>query len=245
VSIIVDDATRSFNKYGREILSSVGVPYSLAVIPGLIRSNEKEHFLARLMRIAGHPYWLPHDEMLNHVKDWFGESLNPVHFTFETVFSWASELSLERLQDLLEHVQALDHDFMSWEDLKTIQSQDEVDFASHTMSHPQLRFVTGKWLDWELRRSKELLELNLGVNIKSLVVPYGHPKHLTSEVINVLGETHYQYMFFTEKGVVGPDTIGYRMPRMPFEDESWRIRVHSCPAICSLLYPSTRWRTDI
>jgi len=242
VAIIVDDATRSFDKSGRELISDSGLPYTLAVIPGLIKSNEKEHLLSRLMRIAGHPYWLPNQEMLDRVMHWFGEKDSSDKTTFEMVFSRASELDKAGLLELLDHVQALDHDFMSWEDLKRVQSQDDVNFASHTMSHPQLRYVTGSWLDWELRRSKELLEMNLGVNVESLVVPYGHPKHLTQEVTKALKESGYEQLFFTEKGIVGPDTMGYLMPRMPLEDQSWRVRVHSCPAVCSILYSGRKWR---
>jgi peptidoglycan/xylan/chitin deacetylase (PgdA/CDA1 family) len=242
VTIIVDDATQSFNKYGRELLSDAGLPYTLAVIPGLIKSDDKEHLLARLMRIAGHPYWLPHEEMLQHVMDWFGESESGSNTTFEAVFNKAFDLPKGDLLDLIDHVQALDHDFISWDDLRSIQDQDDVNFVSHTMSHPQLRFVTGAWLEWEFRRSKQLIESNLSEKVESLVVPYGHPKHLTPEVIKSLEDLAFKHMFFTEKGVVGPKTLGYRMPRMPLEDASWRVRIHSCPAISSVLYPSTGWR---
>jgi hypothetical protein len=86
------------------------------------------------------------------------------------------------------------------------------------------------------------LERNLGVNVASLVVPYGHPKHLTMEVKEALIESGYKHMFFTEKGVVGSDTMPFRMPRMPLEDQSWRVRIHSCPAVCSVLYPEGKWR---
>jgi peptidoglycan/xylan/chitin deacetylase (PgdA/CDA1 family) len=236
-AIIIDDATSSFYRTGREILSSINLPYTLAVIPGLIKSNKREHLLARLMRIAGHEYWLPAQEMLERALEWLGESENTGEAAFETVFIRASELDDSKLIGLLDHLRALDHDFMTWEELKQVQSQDKVHFASHTMSHPQLRFVSGKWLDWEFERSRQLLEQNLGIKVNSLVVPYGHPKHFTAEVQLALNKAGFEYMFFTEKGIVGPATQHYRMPRMPLEDESWRLRIHSCPAVSSILYP--------
>jgi hypothetical protein len=129
---------------------------------------------------------------------------------------------------------------MTWEELRELKSRDEVHFASHTMSHPQLRFASGEWLDWELKRSKELLEENLGDDVNTLVFPYGNPKNLTPEVHQALEKSGYKYAFFTEKGPVRPDTMRYSMPRLPLEDESWRLRIHTCPAVCSILYPGPK-----
>lgn len=240
VAIIVDDATQAFFQVGRKLLFDAGLPYTLAVIPGLIKSKGKEHLLARLMRIAGHSYWLSNQEMLERVLAWFGDTEHQETADFDTIFSKSSKLSDLDLERLLNHVRALDHDFMTWEELRAVQSQDNVNFASHTMSHPQLRFASGAWLDWELSRSKELLEKNLGVNVNTLIFPYGNPKNLTLEVQRALEKFGYQHSFFTEKGTVGPDTMRYSMPRLPLEDESWRLRIHSCPAVCSILYPDPK-----
>ena len=240
IAIVVDDATRAFFRVGSKLLSDAELPYTLAVIPGLIRSQGRDHLLARLMRIAGYSYWLSNQEMLERAFAWFGTTENLETATFETIFSNASKLGESDLVDLLDHVHALDHDFMTWEELKELQSQGEVNFASHTMSHPQLRFATGEWLDWELSQSKQLLESNLGVNVNSLVVPYGNQSHFTPEVHLALERTGYKYTFFTEKGTIGTETIQYRMPRLPLEDESWRLRIHTCPAVCSVLYPGPR-----
>jgi len=236
VAIIVDDATQVFFQVGRKLLSDAGLPYTLAVIPGLIKSKGKEHLLSRLMRIAGHSYWLSNQEMLERALAWFGATEYQETASFETVFSKASKF----LTRLLVHVRALDHDFMTWEELKELKSQGEVHFASHTMSHPQMRFASGAWLDWELSRSKAMLEKNLGVTVNTLVFPYGNPKNLTLEVRQALDRYGYKNSFFTEKGAVGPDTMRYSMPRLPLEDESWRLRIHSCPAVCSILYPGPR-----
>ncbi len=240
VAIIVDDATQAFFQVGRKLISDAGLPYTIAVNPGLIRSKGKEHLLARLMRIAGHSYWLSNQEMLERVLAWFGDTEQQETADFDTVFSNASKLSELDLTRLLDHVRALDHDFMTWEELRAVQSQDNVNFASHTMSHPQLRFASGAWLDWELTRSKELLEKNLGVNVNTLVFPYGNSKNLTFEVYQALVRSGYKNSFFTEKGTVGPDTMRYSMPRLPLEDQSWRLRIHSCPAVCSILYPEPK-----
>ena len=242
VSIIIDDATQSFYRVGRDLLSEADLPYTLAVIPGLIKAEGKEHLIARLMRIAGHPYWLSNQEMLDRTIAWFGEpSLNGTA-TFESVFSIASNTKYDELVKLLDHVRALDHDFMTWGELKDLQSEDKVNFASHTMSHPQLQYASGKWLDWELSRSKEMLEENLGVIVDSLVVPYGNHTHFSLNVEQALSKTGYKSAFLTEKGVFGSGMPQYRIPRLPLEDDSWRLHIHTCPAVCSLLYPGSNQR---
>ncbi len=240
IAIIVDDATRSFFQFGRKLLSDAGLPYTLAVIPGLIRSQTNEHLLARLMRIAGHSYWLSNQEMLERAYAWFGSPDKHEPVTFATIFSRASKLSEPQLLLLLDHIRALDHDFMTWEELKEIKAQDPVDFASHTMSHPQLRYAAGEWLDWELNRSKQLIEKNLGVTVNSLVVPYGHQSHFTPDLHLALERSGYQYNFFTEKGSIASDTFPFQLPRLPLEDEYWRLRIHSCPSVCSVIYPGLR-----
>jgi peptidoglycan/xylan/chitin deacetylase (PgdA/CDA1 family) len=240
VAIIVDDATQNFHQFGHGLLSETGLPYTLAVNPGLIKGGGKEHMLARLMRIAGHAYWLPNHEMLERALAWFGDSESRESASFETVFRKASGLEEGELKEILDHVRALDHHFMSWEELKEVQARDEVHFASHTMSHPQLCFARGDWVAWELTRSKALLEENLGVDVQSFVVPYGHPKQLTPEVAQALVKSGYRYAFLTRKGTVGPDTNRYKIPRLALEDEPWRLRIHTCPALCSLIYPTRK-----
>jgi len=240
VSLIVDDATQNFYEYGHGLLSDAGLPYTLAVIPGLIKDKSKEHLLSRLMRIGGHTYWMARDKMLQRALGWFVDSVDPGASTFDTLFQKASDLSKKDLRELLDHMRALDHNFMTWEELRDVQAQDQVHFASHTMSHPKLRFASGKWLAWELNRSRELLEKKLDVNVQSLVAPYGHPDQYTPEVQQSLIKSGYQYAFFTQKGTVGQDTLRYRMPRMPLEDETWRLRIHTCPSVCSVLYPNLK-----
>ncbi len=54
IAILVDDATKAFGQVGRKLLKEVELPYTLAIIPGLIENSGKENQIARLMRLAGH-----------------------------------------------------------------------------------------------------------------------------------------------------------------------------------------------
>jgi peptidoglycan/xylan/chitin deacetylase (PgdA/CDA1 family) len=240
VAILVDDATKVFGQQGRKLLKEVELPYTLALIPGLIQDSGRENKIARLMRLAGHKYWLPHQEMVQKALDWFGSSVDEGADTYECLFEKARQLEEDQFEDLLLHVRAQNDHFMSWEELKQLQAEDQVDFASHTMSHPHLKLATGTWLDWEIGRSKELIQSNLGVEADSLVVPYGNPKHFTSGLQQSLIKHEYKYAFSTEKGTIGYQTWRNQLPRLNLEDEYWRLKLHTCPAVCSFLYSRDR-----
>ncbi len=236
VAILVDDATKAFWQQGRKLLKEVELPYTLALIPGLIQDSGRENQIARLMRLAGHKYWLPNQEMVRKALDWFGSPIDEGADSFECLFEKARQLEEDQFEDLLLHVRAQNDHFMLWDELKQLQAEDQVDFASHTMSHPHLKLATGTWLDWEIGRSKELIQSNLGVEVESLVVPYGNPKHFTADLQQSLIKHEYKYAFSTEKGTIGSRTWRYQLPRLSLEDEYWHLKFHTCPAVCSFLY---------
>ena len=236
VAILVDDATKAFGQQGRNLLAEVKLPYTLALIPGLIQESGRENQIARLMRLAGHKYWLPNQEMVQKALGWFGPPIDEGAVSFEGLFEKARQLEEDQLEDLLLHIRAQNDHFMSWEELKQLQAEDKVDFASHTMSHPQLKFATGPWLDWEIGRSKELILSNLGVEVDSLVVPYGNPNHFTADLQQALIKHDYKYSYSTRKGTIGSQTWRHQLPRLNLEDEYWHLKLHTCPAVCSFLY---------
>ena len=68
---------------------------------------------------------------------------------------------------------------ISWEQLAEMRDAG-VDIQSHTVSHSSLNAKKGKtdeqyqaWLKSELAGSKELLEKNLGIQVKAIAYPYG------------------------------------------------------------------------
>jgi len=182
IAILVDDATKAFGQVGRKLLKEVELP--------------------RLMRLAGHEYWLPNHEMLRKALDWFGSHIDEEAVSFEALFEKAWQLEEDRFEDLLLQIRAQNHHFMSWEELRQLQREDQVDFASHTMSHPRLKLATGAWMDWEIGRSKELIQSNLGIEIDSLVAPYGNPENFTVDLQQALAKHKYKYAFSTEKGQI-------------------------------------------
>ncbi len=74
VVLIIDDATRGFYERGWPLLAEAEIPFTLAVIPGLIKSDTDEHYLALLMRIGGHLSLRKEAAILERAFAWLGSS---------------------------------------------------------------------------------------------------------------------------------------------------------------------------
>ena len=62
---------------------------------------------------------------------------------------------------------------LTWSQLRDVAAAG-VEIAGHTHSHPELDQLAGRAVRIELRRSKELLENELGVAVTGLAYPYGY-----------------------------------------------------------------------
>ena len=236
VAIIVDDATKSFYDVGFNLLLASKLPFTLAIIPGLIESDSIEHFLAKLMRIAGHQYYLPHKQMLKLAWEKLGNEINN-SITFNDIFMAARILSKEELINLLQILNIPNDKFMTWDELRSVKLTGRVEFASHTMSHPLLKFSTGEWLSWELQRSKELIESNLNLNVNSLILPYGGLENIHQELKTELRNNNYKHSVLTEFGSVSINTSRYLIPRMNGEVNSIHFKAMTSPLITKLFFP--------
>lgn len=61
---------------------------------------------------------------------------------------------------------------MSWQQM-TEMAQGGFEFGSHTVNHPDLTMISKKFVKYELERSKEVLEQNLGQRVDFLSYPFG------------------------------------------------------------------------
>jgi peptidoglycan/xylan/chitin deacetylase (PgdA/CDA1 family) len=82
---------------------------------------------------------------------------------------------------------------LSWDQLAEMRDAG-VDIESHTLSHPSLNARRGKteeqylaWLKSEIIGSKEILEKNLGIQIKAFAYPYGVHNQTVRDVVKQAG----------------------------------------------------------
>lgn len=85
---------------------------------------------------------------------------------------------------------------MSWEQMKDLRSHGNI-IGSHGMSHEILTTMNKDELDYELRTSKQILEKNLGEEIKYLSIPRGLHNKL---VLRDAKECGYEKVFTSVLG---------------------------------------------
>ena len=110
---------------------------------------------------------------------------------------------------------------ISWDQLAEMRDA-RVDIEGHTLSHPSLNSRSGKteeqylaWLKSEIIGSKEILEKNLGIQIKAFAYPYGVHNETVRDVVKQAG---YEAAFTVygqriAYGAEGADPLRSRRPR--------------------------------
>ncbi len=245
LSIVVDDAVDTFGKTGWPLFEQLQLPITVAVIPGLVPADSREHQIARLMRVGGHEYSLPRPEMLGRAVTWL-QAGYPEHRIkgedFDELFQVANRLPEEALLGLIEHLRcdrATSHGFMSWDELRRLRDSGLVGFAAHSMSHPVMSVVTGGWLQWELQRPIELIQERLDVQVDTFVYPYGQPGMTQAAFTEVLKASGYRNALLNSAGTIGVTTDRYHLPRCDGEDRS-SFFVKATPIAAAWLYDLPR-----
>lgn len=236
VAVTIDDAKQSFYIHGYPILKEFEIPFTLGIIPGLIENNERSYFVSKLMRIAGHKFYLEHQEMLYRINNYFKSKKLEKVASFNEVYEEIKHLNDEDIQEAIKYMKIPDEDFISWETLKIMQSNKNIKFACHTMSHPYLEFSRGDWLSWELEKSKWLIENKLKINVDTFILPYGNSENYSSELDNELTRLGYKYALYTEKGYISKDTNKFKIPRMGGEVKFNLFKVFTSGSLCRVIF---------
>jgi peptidoglycan/xylan/chitin deacetylase (PgdA/CDA1 family) len=69
---------------------------------------------------------------------------------------------------------------LTWEQMREL-SVAGFDFGSHTVNHPDLTKIPKRFVEYELRKSKEILEGNLGQRVDFLSYPFGRYNRYVQE----------------------------------------------------------------
>ena len=115
-------------------------------------------------------------------------------------------------------------DFLTWADLRDLQAE-RVRFGSHTVTHPDMRCLAPEQLEYELGRSKELLEDRLGVPIESFSHPHGFPeedRNYARFLQDTLCNCGYSHAVSTIIGRAKANSSRFFLPRLPvnsFDDQ--------------------------
>jgi len=81
---------------------------------------------------------------------------------------------------------------VTWQQL--IEMQEEgLDVGSHTLTHPILTRVSSEELEIELKKSKQIIEEKLHIEINGICYPNGMHSDISAKVIEVVKRCNYQY----------------------------------------------------
>jgi peptidoglycan/xylan/chitin deacetylase (PgdA/CDA1 family) len=69
---------------------------------------------------------------------------------------------------------------LSWKQIKEM-SEFGFDFGSHTVNHPDLTKIDPNWVEYELKKSKKVLEDKLGKEVNFLSYPFGRYNRFVQE----------------------------------------------------------------
>lgn len=102
--------------------------------------------------------------------------------------------------------------YMTWEQLKEMESSGTITVESHTLTHPKLEELPDDEIRVELLNSKNLLEENLGHPIEFLAYPTGTYNLHIAGIAQDLG---YKGAFTIKYGVVDGGSNFFALERVP------------------------------
>lgn len=111
------------------------------------------------------------------------------------------------------------HKCLSWSQVREL-GRYNVSFGSHTVSHPVLNSLTEKELDFELTRSKDRIQSELGKEVEAFSYPFAFPEHdrpFVKRLKSKLAQTGYKYGVTTRIGTVSQRDTGdpFSLKRLP------------------------------
>ncbi len=214
--VVVDDLSEStFVTGSLDVLTQARIPFAAAPIPGLIADTSRDTALCQLMRVASREYSRDLSAISAALSTVIGRSLTVS--TYSDLFTEALGLTTDQLIQVRERLRVPVDSFGSWDDLRRLRDLADVEFVSHSMSHPLLKNASGSWLQYELGESKRRLESKLGVRVNSFAYPVGGAENATKEVTDALRAAGYGSALLVQRGTVSPETPDYHTPRVGFE----------------------------
>ncbi len=105
---------------------------------------------------------------------------------------------------------------LSWEMIKEMK-ENNINFGSHTISHPILSREDEQSIEYELVESKRLLEEKMGQEIKGFAYPNGSADDYNDTVLKYVNKAAYQHACTTIEGVNYKGQDPYQLLRTNIE----------------------------
>lgn len=130
-------------------------------------------------------------------------------------FSATIFLATDRIQNV--PVRITGADYLTWNEVRELHAQG-IRFGSHTVTHPDLRSLGPHQIEYELGRSKEIIEQNLGAPVELFSYPFAFPeedKSFTRFLGDLMGNLGYETGVSTILGRASRKNSQLFLPRLP------------------------------
>ncbi len=149
-------------------------------------------------------------------RDFYTEGLEVLN---QCGFSATVFLATDRIQNTSMRIGGAD--YLTWNEIRELHAE-RISFGSHTVTHPDLRSLGPDQIEYELGRSKEIIEQQLGSPVESFSYPFAFPEEdgcFTRYLEDLLGNLGYDTGVSTILGRASLKNNRFFLPRLPVN--SW------------------------
>jgi peptidoglycan/xylan/chitin deacetylase (PgdA/CDA1 family) len=128
-------------------------------------------------------------------------------------------LATDRIRTTPARIQGAD--YLTWKDVRELHTEG-IRFGSHTVTHPDLRSLGPDQIEYELGRSKEIIEQQLGARVESFSYPFAFPEEnesFTTFLEGLMQNLGYEVGVSTILGRACRKNNRFFLPRLPVN--SW------------------------
>lgn len=110
-----------------------------------------------------------------------------------------------------------DFNCMDWDQIRELAKNPLFEIGSHGLSHRKLTKLSVEEVKNEAEKSKEILEKELGIVVKSFAFPFGR---YTKGMLNIFKDAGYSFIFTTEQKRISANDSLLELPRFGINDFS-------------------------
>lgn len=111
-------------------------------------------------------------------------------------------------------------DYLTWSEVRILH-EEGMRFGSHTVTYADLRSLCPDQLEYEMGRSKEIIEQNLGTSVDSFSYPFAFPeedKNFMRFLEDFMMNMGFEYGVSSILGRAGNTSNRFFLPRLPVND---------------------------
>ncbi len=231
IIITIDDGYKDNFDYAFSVLKKYSIPATIFITTEFINNRSwlwfnKLKYILKNTSCAEFKFQLGTSS-----RKFFLNSFNNERYAKLSIFNYCKKISAEEIEDLLNQLSKIlnvntpeqtaeDFQPLTWNHIREMQ-QSNIEFGSHTCTHPILSRLKHEELKKEIVLSKKEIESKLGTEINSFCYPVGTPEDISELVVKATKEAGYSCAVTTIPGRnIGRNTNKFLLKRVAIENDS-------------------------